>query len=155
MNRQTKRRIAVGLVLAAALIVWLVGRASDDTVVVHTERPPASRPTSNLFSQVEPASSEQRHEVGRFLNEGVRLRDAHVLGSWREERSYYFAARVYGRRGRGRLGMWLVGGTKANPGMVLSVNAVADAVSTAPWGPDSGSSIYDSETDILAAFYEQ
>jgi hypothetical protein len=50
--------------------------------------------------------------------------------------------------------MWLVGGTKADPGMVLSVNAVADAVSTAPWGPDSGSSIYDTETDILADYYE-
>lgn len=155
MNHQTKRRIAAGLVLAAVLIVWLVVRASDDTVGVHTEHPPATRPTSNLFSQVEPASREQVRRVARFLDAGVRLRDAHVLASWREERSYYFAARVIGPRGRGRLGMWLVGGTKADPGMVLSVNAVADAVSTAPWGPDTDSSIYDSETDILAAYYGQ
>lgn len=154
MNPKTKRRLLIGLVLAAALTVWFAAPQFGDTVVVQTDPAPSSRPTSNRFSQVEPASQQQIRHVTRFLHGGLQIRDAHVLGSWREEQSYYFAASVYGARGGKRLGMWLVGGTKADPDMVLSVNAVADAVSTAPWGPDSGSSIYDTETDILADYYE-
>ena len=78
-----------------------------------------------------------------------------MLPSWREERSYYFAAKMYGGRSAGRLGMWLVGGSKSDPGMVLSVNAAAEVLSSAPWGPDRKTGIYDTEADILADYYRQ
>ena len=155
MERRTKQWMVAGLVLATALIVWFGPRGTGETVVVPADRAPASEPASNRFSQIEPASPQQMQQVKRFLDSGAQLRAARVLSSWREERSYYFAAKVYGGRGEGRLGMWLVGGTKADPGMVLSLNATADAVSSAPWGPDANTGIYDTETDILADYYEQ
>jgi hypothetical protein len=154
MDQYATRRVVAGLVLLAALGFWLAPWASRDTVVVRPERPPARGPASNQFSQVMPASPQQIEQVTRFLTGGVRLRDPRVLASWREERSYYFGARVSGARGTERIGIWLVGGTKTNPGMVISVNAAADAVSSAPWGPDTGTSIYDREPDILLKYYE-
>lgn len=153
MDRRTKRWVVAGIALAATLIVWFGASETGDTVVVPAEQTPSRDPVSNRFSQIEPASRQQIQQVRRFLNAGAQLREARVLASWREERSYYFAAKVYSARGKGRLGMWLVGGTKTNPGMVLSVNATAESASSAPWGPDPESGIYDTETDILADYY--
>lgn len=153
MDWYATRRVTAGLVLLTALGFWLAPWASRDTVVVRPERPLARGTTSNQFSQVVPASPQQVEQVTRFLTGGVRLRDPRVLESWREERSYYFAARVSDPRGAGRIGIWLIGGPKADPGMVLSVNTTADAVSSAPWGPDTGASIYDREPDILLKYY--
>lgn len=156
MDRYATRRVIAGLVLLAALVLWIAPWApSSDTVVVRPERLPTRASTSNQFSQVVPASPQQIEQVTRFLSGGVRLRDPRVLGSWRGERSYYFAAKVTGARGPERIGIWLIGGTKNDPGMVLSVNAAADAVSSAPWGPDTGTSIYDREPDILRKYYRQ
>lgn len=155
MDRYAIPRVVAGLGLFTALVLWIAPWApSSDTVVVRPERLSTRAPTSNQFSQVVPASPQQIEQVTRFLSGGVRLRDPRALSSWRGERSYYFSAKVAGVRGPERIGIWLIGGTKTDPGMVLSVNATADAVSSAPWGPDTGTSIYDREPDILRKYYQ-
>jgi hypothetical protein len=76
--------------------------------------------------KVETASPKQLGLIREVVERGLTVRTAYAVRSQTHKRGYYVGAKIYGPGlENGAPAVWLISGEKGDPGMILSVDAVA------------------------------
>jgi hypothetical protein len=90
-----------------------------------TSAPTAGDRDESRFS-VDAASPKQLSLIREVLERGFRIPQAYAVRSESHKSGYYVGGKIYGPGvDDGAAAVWLISGEKDNPGIILSVNAVA------------------------------
>jgi hypothetical protein len=150
--------IIVGLIVAVG--VFGPGRRSGATSGLKsqtTSSPPAATESGTLSENklpVEPASPKQLSMIREVLERGFTIPEAYAVRSQSHKQGYYVGGKIYGPGVQdGAPSVWLISGEKDDPGIILSVNAMA-AEFSAPMlasKTKAGGSVTDPETEAVLA----
>jgi hypothetical protein len=124
----------VGLVIVGVIVaVGTFGPGRRSVQPEHRTEQTASAPSTTETGtrgesefQVEPASPKQLRLIREVVERGFSVREAYAVRSQSHKRGYYVGAKIHGPGIEdGAPAVWLISGEKNDPGMILSVNAMA------------------------------
>jgi len=104
------------------------------------------------YSQVKPASEKQIWIINEGLEDGLKVVKSCALKSSAHKRAYFVAAKFSSSDASfNAVGVWLITGTKKEPGLIKSVNGIAEEFT--PYLRDQ-SAFYDKECKIVESYLE-